>query len=67
MEKAVNQFIQRLLTPLGHGWKSIVGLAAMLLLAILAQTDVISAENFETWYKWAQIVFGVGIIHRVSR
>ena len=49
------------------GWKSILGLAGILVIMVLDQTDTITPELAATLYTWASGLFGVGVIHKAVK
>lgn len=63
VEKTLSSFLNKT----GSGWKSIVGISLMLLSMILLQAGVITQETHDQLYDWGQMIFGVGIIHKVVK
>lgn len=67
MRKLIEEIATRLLDRVGTGWKSTLGIAAILVIKVLDQVDVISPELATDLYEWAVILFGVGVFHKAVR
>ncbi len=66
IKQAVERILGGLLDRL-DGWKSILGLAAILAIVILDQTDVIEPQLAAALYDWAVVLFGVGVFHKAVK
>jgi len=67
MRSLIEQVATKLLDQLGSGWKSILGILAILVIKVLDQFDVIAPELASDLYEWAVLLFGIGIFHKVVR
>jgi len=67
MRELIEQVLGSLLDRLGSGWKSTIGIAAILAIKLADQLDYISPETAADWYGWAVLIFGVGVIHKQLR
>ena len=62
--------LDKLLIPLvgwiPGGWKTATGLTVMALLQVASAAGWISPETADQYYKWAELLFGVGVFHAVK-
>jgi hypothetical protein len=68
MKFQLDRIIFKLLNPLLNlipgGWKSITGVLAIVVIMILKNLNKITEDEFQQYYGWATVLFGVGILHK---
>ena len=63
LDKLFGAILNPLLDRLPIGWKSALGLLAMLGLLIANLIGKLSPSEYDKWYDVATLVFGIGIYH----
>ena len=66
-EKILTKTLNPILSNLGSGWKSAIGLIGLATAATLLQLGVIESDTATTVQRWAEILFAVGVFHKVTK
>lgn len=63
---AIERILAALLDKTGRKWKTIIGLAATLLILLSGQAGWMTDEQVQAWVPWALGLTGIGLFHKAA-